>query len=69
MEPIGFMPSEQHLNYLFKYGRLRLNDYRWIIYENDDVYLEEVKIPLAQALGWGESLRDFWVNSLKRGEL
>ena len=56
MEPIGFMPSEQHLNYLFKYGRLRLNDYRWIIYEKDDVFIKEEKISLFSVRNFGEGI-------------
>lgn len=56
MEPIGFMPSEQHLNYLFKYGRLRLNDYRWIIYENDDVFIKEEKVSLFSVRNFGEEI-------------
>ena len=60
MEPIGFMPSEQHLNYLFKYGRLRLNDYRWIIYENDDVFIKEEKISLFSVRNFGEEIGGFW---------
>ncbi|KIP50388.1 pyruvate kinase, partial [Haemophilus influenzae] len=30
--------------------------------ENDEVFIKEEKIPLAQAFGWGESLGDFRVN-------
>ncbi|BFU60733.1 MULTISPECIES: replication endonuclease [Rodentibacter] len=59
MLPIGFPLKPRQIDMLIKYGRLRLNDYRWICCENDNVYLEEVKIPLAQAFGWGESLGDF----------
>lgn len=61
MLPIGFPLKPRQIDMLIKYGRLRLNDYRWICYENDQVFIEEVKIPLAQAFGWGESLGDFRV--------
>lgn len=62
MLPIGFPLKPSQIDMLIRFGRLRLNDYRWICCENDKVYLEEVKIPLAQAFGWGESLGDFRVN-------
>ncbi|WP_077421522.1 replication endonuclease [Rodentibacter trehalosifermentans] len=62
MLPIGFPLKPRQIDMLMKYGRLRLNDYRWICCENDHVFIEEVKIPLAQAFGWGESLGDFRVS-------
>ena len=62
MLPIGAPLKPSQIDLLMRHGRLRLNDYRWICCENDKVYLEEVKIPLAQAFGWGESLGDFRVN-------
>ena len=62
MLPIGFPLKPSQIDMLIRFRRLRLNDYRWICCENDKVFLEEVKIPLAQAFGWGESLGDFQGN-------
>ena len=62
MLPIGFPLKPSQIDMLIRFGRLRLNDYRWICCENDEVFIEEKIIPLAQAFGWGESLGDFRVN-------
>ena len=62
MLPIGFPLKPSQIDMLIRFGRLRLNDYRWICCENDEVFIEEKKIPLAQAFGWGESLGDFRFN-------
>ena len=62
MLPIGFPLKPSQIDLLMRHGRLRLNVYRWICCENDKVFLEEVKIPLAQVFGWGESLGDFRSN-------
>ena len=62
MLPIGSPLKPSQIELLMRHGRLRLNDYRWICCENDEVFIKEEKIPLAQAFGWGESLGDFRVN-------
>jgi len=62
MLPIGSPLKSSQIDLLMRHGRLRLNDYRWICCENDEVFIKEEKIPLAQAFGWGESLGDFRVN-------
>lgn len=62
MLPIGSPLKPSQIDLLMRHGRLRLNDYRWICCENDEVFIKEEKIPLAQAFGWGESLGDFRVN-------
>ncbi|HHE9513162.1 TPA: replication endonuclease, partial [Haemophilus influenzae 10810] len=62
MLPIGSPLKPSQIDMLIRFGRLRLNDYRWICCENDEVFIKEEKIPLAQAFGWGESLGDFRVN-------
>ena len=62
MLPIGAPLKPSQIDLLMRHGRLRLNDYRWICCENDEVFIKEEKIPLAQAFGWGESLGDFRVN-------
>ena len=59
MLPIGSPLKPSQIDLLMRHGRLRLNDYRWICCENDEVFIKEEKIPLAQAFGWGESLGDF----------
>lgn len=60
--PVGFMINRSQIDLLIKHKRLRLNDFQWICCENDEVFIKEEKIPLAQAFGWGESLGDFRVN-------
>ncbi|HHE9455351.1 TPA: replication endonuclease [Haemophilus influenzae] len=62
MLPIGSPLKPSQIDLLMRHGRLRLNDYRWICCENNEVFIKEEKIPLAQAFGWGESLGDFRVN-------
>lgn len=62
MLSIGAPLKPSQIDLLMRHGRLRLNDYRWICCENDEVFIKEEKIPLAQAFGWGESLGDFRVN-------
>ena len=56
MLPIGSPLKPSQIDLLMRHGWLRLNDYRWICCENDEVFIKEEKIPLAQAFGWGESL-------------
>lgn len=54
MLPIGSPLKPSQIDLLMLHGRLQLNDYRWICCENDEVFIKEEKIPLAQAFGWGQ---------------
>ena len=33
-----------------------MNDYRWIIYENDDVFIKEEKVSLFSVRNFGEEI-------------
>ncbi|EDK08939.1 pyruvate kinase [Haemophilus influenzae PittHH] len=60
MLSIGSPLKPSQIDLLMCHGRLPLNDYRWICCENDEVFIKEEKIPLAQAFGWGgEAWGDF----------
>ena len=44
--PISFPLEPRQIDLLIKNGRLRLNDYRWICYENEQIFIKEEKKPL-----------------------
>ena len=58
--PVGFMINSSQIDLLMKYKRLRINDFQWICYENDNVFIKEEKIPLFSVKKFSQKVTGFW---------
>ena len=58
--PVGFMINRSQIDLLIKHKRLRLNDFQWICYENDNVFIKEEKIPLFSVKKFSQKVTGFW---------
>ena len=58
--PVGFMINRSQIDLLIKHKRLRINDFQWICYENDNVFIKEEKIPLFSVKKFSQKVTGFW---------
>ena len=54
------MINRSQIDLLIKHKRLRINDFQWIYYENDNVFIKEEKIPLFSVKKFSQKVTGFW---------